>query len=438
MTTFWTRLRNRIRGQLGCLLLPDVSHRLTVLDGQLRHLANGDYDRRLPVAAGDDPDGPEASCNRLGELLVASRNSLAGPAEPATESLDDLRRLDKAKDDFLVLVSHEVRTPLTCILGGVDYLRATLADATPAQGALLDELDFGEVVDVIAGSGRRLNAFLNDALRMTSIRAGNRRLDLRVLRPEDVVSPGLGRAAVAAMARGIRLEDDLSGVESWRLLGDLASLRTIFSKLLDNAVTHNVDGGRVFLREVAELPATAVGTPAETAGRPRLEDQPGYAAWTEEEMAWRTIEVRNTGPVIPADRFGSLFGRFEIVGEIENHSRGAGLSLAIAQALVEEHGGRLAVSSEEEMGTSFYVQLPAVSSEVAAGHASLWDDFSEGVSGRSGHEKVGVMADPAGLQVELHDQGAGPSSLGDEPGGGVDGAGGADHEEEVAVPHGVL
>ncbi|MCP4574641.1 MAG: hypothetical protein GY838_20010 [bacterium] len=437
MTRYWSKLRYGAPWRAAGRLLPDVVQRLDVLGVHLRRLAGGDLDRRLTVRA-DDPVGElEATCNRLTDRIVAARDQLVDQAGRLEASRDDLLRLDKAKDDFLALVSHEVRTPLTCILGGVDYLRTTLGGATPAQRALLDELDLGEVVEVIADSGVRLNEFLDDALRMTAIRSGARRLDLRPLRPSDVVSPALGRAANIAMDRGIRLEDDLSGVESWRLLGDISSLRIVFGKLLDNAVTHNTDGGRVLLREVAELPAEAVGTPAGDADLPRLEDQPGAAAWLE-DVAWRTIEVRNTGPVIPAERFGALFSRFEIVGEIENHSRGAGLSLSIARALVEEHGGRLAVRSDDEFGTSFYAQLPAITSDAAAGRGALWDDAPEGVGGRSGHEEVGVVADPAGRQVELHDPGAGPAGLGDESSGGVDGSRGADHEEEITVPHGTF
>ncbi len=403
----------------------DVSRRLTALGVHLRLLEGGDYDRRLSAPAADDVAELEDSYNRLAGRLARDQVRLA----------DQAGRLDQAKDEFLVLVSHELRTPLTGILGGVDFLRVALADASPEQRVLLEKMELKEVVDLIAGSGDRLHGFLDDALRMASTLAGNRSLDLGALRTADVVSPALGKAAVEGMDRRIRLEDDLSGVQNWRILGDLDALQIVFAKLLENAVIHNVADGRVLLREVIEVPPDAVGTPVDAADHRRLDNQPAFAPWAEEEITWRTIEVRNTGPVIPADRLGTLFGRFEIGGAIANHSRGAGLGLAIARALVEEHGGRLAVRSDEERGTSFYVQLPAVDTGAVAERGALGDDTTEGVGGRTGDEEVGQVADRTGLEVELHDPGAGVPGQGHEPGGGIDGARGADHEEEVAVPY---
>jgi signal transduction histidine kinase len=412
----------------------DVSRRLAALGEHMGHLSDGDYGRRLPATAADEVGRLEDHYNRLADRLAETHLRLTEQAARLKSSLTGLRRLDKAKDDFLVLVSHEVRTPLTCIIGGVDYLRAVLGRASAEQRRTLAALELDEVVEVIASSGDRLNGFLNDALRMASIRAGNRRLQLRSLAPAAAVGPALTRAALAAAKRGIRIEDDLSGVMNWHLLGDLDALHIVFGKLLDNAVIHNRNGGRVFLREVAAVPAEAFGAPDGDEDRSRLTGRPAFAGWKEAEIVWRTIEVRNTGPVIPSDRFPALFGRFEIVGEIENHSRGSGLGLSIARALVEEHGGRMAVLSDREYGTAFYVQLPAVAADARPLNTALWDDPPEGLGGRAGDEEVGVVADTAGLDVEFDDPGAAPHGESHESGGGVDGAGGADHQEEVAVP----
>lgn len=411
----------------------DVSRRLAALGAHMGHLRDGEYSRRLPVRTSDEVGRLEEHYNGLAARLADTHTRLTEQAARLETALADMRRLDKAKDDFLVLVSHEVRTPLTCIIGGVDYLRTVLKGAAPDLQQVLARLELDEVVEVIANSGDRLNGFLNDALRMTSIRAGNRRLDLQAHSAAELVGSSLARVAAAAAVRGIRVEDELSATRAWRFLGDGDTLRIVFDKLLDNAVVHNRDAGRVLVRETAQVPSEAYGAPSSAEDRSRLTERPSFAPWAETDLLWRTVEIRNTGPAIPADRYPALFGRFEIVGEIENHSRGAGLGLSIARALVEEHGGRLAVLSGEEHGTSFYVQLPAVTADARPARTFLWDEGPERIGGRTGNEEVGVVADAAGLDVELDDPGAAPDGKAHQPGGGVDGAGRADHEEEVTA-----
>jgi len=206
-------------------------------------------------------------------------------------------------------------------------------------------------------------------------------------------------------------------------------------KILDNAVVHNLDGGRVVVREVDAVPGLGAVAALATADQVRrLQDQPGWLEWSDEAVRWRLIEIHNTGRAIPRSRLDALFGKFELVGRIEHHSRGSGLSLPIAKAAVEQHGGRILVHSAEGWGTAFYLLLPTLTAPGAAVRKpGLWDDVAEGVGGRAGDEEVGVPADGAALQVELDYRGPGGAGGAHEAGGGPDGAGGADHEEELTV-----
>jgi signal transduction histidine kinase len=410
-----------------------ASARLAALGANMEALARGDYTRRLPRGPADEVGRLIGYFNLMAASLEEAHRQVKDKAANLKAALENQRLLDRAKDEFLVLISHEVRTPLTAILGGIGYLRSTLERAAPADRAVLERLNLAEIADVIASSGERLNGFMTDAIQMTAIQSGVSRLDLVPVSPAALLAPGLARIAPWARSRGITVENGLAEDPGWQVLCDPVVLQVAVQKVLDNAVVHNLDGGRVIVRETPAAPGFGA---AETLATPdqvqRLHEQPSWAAWSGEPVAWRLIEVHNTGRAIPRDRIDALFGKFELVGRIEHHSRGSGLSLPIAKAAVEQHGGRILVHSQEGWGTAFYLLLPTLP-VAAAGRTGLWDDVPQGVGRRARHEQVGVAADRAGLEVELGHHGAARPGDGDQAGGGPDGARGADHEEHLAI-----
>ncbi|MBE0529593.1 MAG: HAMP domain-containing histidine kinase [Rhodospirillales bacterium] len=410
-----------------------VSARLATLGASMEALARGDYTRRLPRGPADEVGRLMGYFNLMAGSLDEAHRQVKEKAANLRAALENQRQLDRAKDEFLVLISHEVRTPLTAILGGVSYLKSTVKRADPADRDVLARLNLVEIAEVIASSGERLNGFMTDAIQMTAIQTGVSRLELAPVPPRELLAPGLERVGPWAHSRGITVENRLAADVGWQVLCDRGVLQVAVQKILDNAVVHNLDGGRVVVREIDAVPGFG---PAATLATPdqvqRLREQPGWLPWSGEQVAWRLLEIHNTGRAIPRHRLDALFGKFELVGRIEHHSRGSGLSLPIAKAAVEQHGGRILVRSEEGWGTAFYLLLPTLPA-VAGSAGGLWDDAPQGVGRRTGHEQVGVAADRAGLEVELDHHGAARAGDGDQAGGGPDGARSADHEEHLTV-----
>jgi len=411
-----------------------VSARLTALSANMEVLARGDYTRRMPRGEADEVGRLVEYFNLMAVSLDEAHRQVKDQAAHLKTALENMRLLDRAKDDFLVLVSHEVRTPLTAMLGGVNYLKDTVDQAAPADRFVLERLNFPEIAGIIARSGERLNGFMTDAIQMTAIQSGERRLELAPVAPSVLLAPALERVAPRAANRGITVENRLADEDGWQVLCDCGVLQVAAQKILDNAVVHNLDGGRVVIREVDEVPGLGAAAVLATDDRvKRLHDQPGWLEWSDEEVQWRLVEIHNTGRAIPRSRLDALFGKFELVGRIEHHSGGSGLSLPIAKAAVEQHGGGILVHSAEGWGTAFYLLLPTLTGPTVARRTRLWDDVPEGVGGRAGDEEVRVRADGAALQVELHHDGPDGPRGGDEAGGGPDGARGADHQEELTV-----
>jgi signal transduction histidine kinase len=269
-----------------------------------------------------------ATARRLSTETLDERIALAGPSDELKEladTFDDmLARLDAAFDSqrrFAANASHELRTPLAVIRTEVDV---TLGD--PAAG-IEDLRKMGEVVRDASVRADRLV----DALLVLARSEAQARVGLEVHEPVDLAA--LAEAAVdrlAGEARRRRLEVGVE-TEPAPVTGDPELLDRLVGNLVENAVQHNVDGGRVAVR---------VGIAAH-AGRP-------VAALT----------VTNSGPVVPADGVGELFEPFRRGGTARTAARGAGLGLSIVRAVTAAHGGEVTAVSRPEGGLEVGIRLP--------------------------------------------------------------------------------
>jgi ligand-binding sensor domain-containing protein/signal transduction histidine kinase/CheY-like chemotaxis protein len=223
-----------------------------------------------------------------------------------------------AKTRFLATLGHEVRTPMTGVLGMSELLLDTP----------LDDVQRG-YTQSIQRAGTHLLRLVNDALDLARIEAGKLELqsvdfDLRALLA-DVVA----LLAPVARKRGLDFSDEMAaGLPHW-VRGDPLRLRQILLNLLGNAIKFT-EQGRVSLR-VAALPDQRV-----------------------------RLEICDTGPGINAEQQARLFQRFEQAEGARTTARygGSGLGLAICQELAAAMGGSISVESTPGTGTRFIVELP--------------------------------------------------------------------------------
>ena len=384
-----------------------VSARLTTLSKNMEQVAEGDYSRRIPGLANDEVGRLTKYFNLMAASLDETQHELTEKTSHLEAALENRQQLDRAKDDFLVLISHEVRTPLTAIMGGVNILKSVVKRTVGSDREVLDRLDVVEVVNIIESSGERLHGFMNDAIQMTSIQSSDKELDLKFTSINSLVELGLCGVRELAKIRGIEVINGVDDEQEWLVLCDEKVMKLAFEKVLKNAVVHNYDQGRVMIREVDEVPDLGrLGESPRSEDIHRLVSQPSFAPYENLPIKWRLVEVFNTGEAIPEERREALFGKFELVGRIEHHQRGSGLSLPIAQSAVASHGGRICVHSVKLQGNSFFLLLPTVlASEVDSQTLAGGQQIGYGVGGRSGDKKVGQVTDLTGLKVEFHHQG---------------------------------
>lgn len=232
----------------------------------------------------------------------------------------------EAKTRFLATLGHEVRTPMTGVLGMAELLRGTPLD--PRQRGY---------VDSIHHAGEHLLRLVNDALDLARIESG--RLELRVA-PFDLhalLAEVCGLLAPLAGRKGLAFHCDIAPDAPGSLSGDVDRVRQILLNLGTNAIKFTEQG------EV------------------RIGCEPVRPHGVR-------LRVSDTGPGLSTEQQGRLFRRFEQADGERTRARygGSGLGLAISQELAAAMGGRIAVESRAGSGSTFTVSLPLEAAEAPA------------------------------------------------------------------------
>lgn len=240
------------------------------------------------------------------------------------ESTRKADQANRAKDDFLSLVSHELRAPLNAILGWSQLLRGDKGkDAATTAKALA-------IIERNACAQARL---IEDILDVSRIISGKLRLELRPLDLEPVVRSAVEVVRPAALAKGIELK--IEAAQSVIVSGDPDRLQQVVSNLLSNAVKFTPTKGLVEI----------------------LLSRGARSA---------RIVVHDTGVGIDPTLLPCVFNRFwQADSSTTRRHGGLGLGLAIVRHMVELHGGSVRVESEgADRGSTFTVELPLCSQEL--------------------------------------------------------------------------
>jgi PAS domain S-box-containing protein len=254
-----------------------------------------------------------------------AEEALQRQAEKLARTNSDLQELDRLKSEFVATVSHELRTPLTSIRGYTEILADSESTALGATER--------KIVGIIDRNGRRLLDLIEDLLTFSRIESGTLTLDLGPVRLRRLVDAACEAIRPAMETAGLRLALDVD--EHIPVVqGDAEQLERVVLNLLDNAVKFSDPPG------LSEPPGTVTITGRERDG---------------EVVLW----VRDTGVGIPEHEQGMIFQRFFRTADAQKRAiKGSGLGLAISKAVVEAHGGWIALESIEGTGTTVGFGLP--------------------------------------------------------------------------------
>jgi signal transduction histidine kinase len=259
----------------------------------------------------------EAQMAQLGEMVELRTADLAVANEDLGRVNQELETLNKEKDQFLAVLTHDMRTPLTSIKGYASIL----------QDRELDRAQQLHIAKVILRSQDTLLEIVNNLLEIGKLQSGtpilleHSNFDLALL-VRDVAESLEGQALEKKLS--INNESVPTPVE---ITADEKKIQRVILNLISNAIKYTPEGGQVFITT-------------------RLNGQFGE------------LSVRDTGYGIPADELPFIFDRYSRVKKHQSIAIGTGLGLAIVKSLVEAHQGEVLVQSEEGVGSTFTIRLP--------------------------------------------------------------------------------
>ncbi|WP_143463018.1 sensor histidine kinase [Levilactobacillus enshiensis] len=271
---------------------------------ELHYIANGHFDHRIPFRVSGDVQRVVDSVNALVDSVI--------------HSMDEERAIEKSKDELITNVSHDIRTPLTSIIG---YL------------GLIEDKQYHSTDDLLKYThtaflkSKQMKSLVDDLFEYTKVRQTDTPLSLTNI-------------DLAAMLEQLAASFELEGQKKGMTIGasstpailmmeaDPEKLVRVFNNLVSNALKYG-DGGKHINLNAKQI--------------------------SDAELE---VRVTNDGPKIPKESLSMIFERFYRVEESRSkETGGTGLGLAIAQSIVALHGGYIYVESDDAL-TSFVIHLP--------------------------------------------------------------------------------
>ncbi|MFC4599170.1 sensor histidine kinase [Cohnella hongkongensis] len=274
------------------------------LSRSVEHIAlKGNFEDQVPV-----------KMNNEVSLLAHNVNLLVMELK---RSLDEERKAEQTKNELITNVSHDLRTPLTSIIGYLGLIE---------QDRYRDEVELRHYVQVAYAKSERLNVLIQDLFEYTRMRHDVIPLRRQTFNLVEMMNQLLVhyRLSLETAKMTGKL---ITSVGELQIEGDPDKLVRVFENLLSNAINYGATGGKVdiYLNKLNEAVV---------------------------------IEIVNYGEAIPAADLPHLFDRFYRVDKSRTENKGgSGLGLAIAKGLVDKHGGTITVTSDGD-STNFRVRLP--------------------------------------------------------------------------------
>ncbi|MGN2271004.1 ATP-binding protein [Priestia megaterium] len=233
--------------------------------------------------------------------------------------MSEERKLDKSRKDFIANVSHELRTPISMLQG---YSEAIIDDI-----ASTDE-EKKEIAQVIYDESLRMGRLVNELLDLARMEAGHVQLHLESVAMVEFTERVLRKFQGLAKEKHIKLSLNGKIEDEFEAMIDSDRMEQVLTNLIDNAIRHTDDYGGVRLH-------------------------------LDKSQSEIHFSVQDTGAGIPKEDLPFVFERFYKADKARTRGKsGTGLGLAIAKNIVEAHQGIIAVESELNEGTTFFIKLP--------------------------------------------------------------------------------
>jgi len=259
---------------------------------------------------------------RTGELdqkildLSSTKKALMNMMEDTDKVNEELKKLDKSKSEFLNIVSHELKTPLTAIIAYLDVLADARKNPSPEEV---------ESLEAISRNSRSLKRLIGNILEIARMESGKFELIKQKTDVNLIIEETLKDIKSIADRKKLKLINNIKGIPEMEL--DTERFREVIINLTGNAIKFTKKGSITISGEIKK-----------------------------EIVEFKIVD---TGVGIPESHINELFNKFyQVDASISRKYGGTGLGLAITKKIIEAHGGEIRVKSVEGKGTQFIFHLP--------------------------------------------------------------------------------
>lgn len=253
------------------------------------------------------------------EELQAAYSQLAATSGNLEKANEELKSLDRLKTEFLQTISHELRSPITPVLGYLEMMKdGDIGELTEKQREVVEEMHI---------CGKNMQLLVDELVEVASIQAGRVSLEMEDTELGSILWHAVKDVRKYLEERQIELEVEIPSGD-FRLTGDRERLAGIFTHLMRNAVKFSSEKGKVKVEVKIK--------------------KEGFE-----------VSVSDMGVGIPEDKLGKIFdGFYQADSSATRYFEGVGLGLYLVKRLVELHNGHIRVESEAGKGTTFTVFIP--------------------------------------------------------------------------------
>ncbi|GAA2912474.1 HAMP domain-containing sensor histidine kinase [Enterococcus pseudoavium] len=297
LVVFWRLIRRYRQMQLRHII------------NELHYIANGNYDYRIPFELRGDLSKVVDSINGLVDSTVAA--------------IEDERAIEKSKDELITNVSHDIRTPLTSIIGYLGLIE---------DGQYQNTDEILKYTSIAYKKAKQMKSLVEDLFEYSKVRQPSVPVNNVSFDMVQLLEQLAADFELEAKKKNIQIQVDSK--ESQLIMdGDTEKLVRVFNNLITNALKYGAEATKIVI-EIEKSKNEAV------------------------------VTVKNNGTSIPREALDQLFDRFyRVDGSRSQEISGTGLGLAIAQNIVNLHGGYIYAQSNDDW-TSFIIHLPLIKNQV--------------------------------------------------------------------------
>ncbi|MDB5080070.1 MAG: hypothetical protein JWP00_1994 [Chloroflexi bacterium] len=272
------------------------------------------------------------------------------------------RELEQLRDDFISMLVHDLRSPLTSIIGGIELVSSLMDEVAPDENIERQH----EFMEQVSRNCYNLLELINALLEVSRLEAGRMPLHLETTNLEELITGSISQIIITAKDKQVSINVDLP-VQPIHIRVDSEKMRRVIVNLLSNAIRYSTSGTEIdIVAQVEEVirrrgTTTALDPSVLRRGSTAfLRDQSRVAEASGGQLKALLLSIRDQGPGIPAASLERIFEKFTQLPQVSKNRSGTGLGLALCKLVVETHGGRIWAESEPGQGSTFYFSIPCV------------------------------------------------------------------------------